>query len=303
MAETPEVITIRASAAAPLTIDVVPALGGSLLAARWRGALITRPLTLALDQMTVSNTTSFAMAPFANRIDSGRFETNGREVIMPINRPAQNVAIHGIARNRSWRIESRAPDRLEVAVDVDASDYPFKFSARQVYSVSADAWTTALEVRNNGSQAMPFGIGHHPFFRRTPRATLQFSARGYFDTDAARNLPTAPSGPADGPMANIHLTAADSIGIDRHYYGWSGPARIEWPEDALALEVSASSTLANAHVYLSPDEESLCIEPVSHVPDVHNHADWRAFGDVTILEPGQTMTGTMTCRVIKLAPD
>jgi aldose 1-epimerase len=281
----------------PLTIAIVPELGGSLLEARWRDTLLTRPTPALTSAITVSNMTSFVMAPFANRIDAGHFVFGGQAIKMPINRANQNVAIHGVARNRAWQVVAQRDDALELSLRVDDPDYPFHFDARQHYQVTSDGWSTLLSVTNRGSKPLPFGLGHHPYFRRAPDTVVNFKARGYFPTDPVRNLPITPSGAADAAQNEVRLEARDSVGLDKHYYGWSGEARVSWPDIGLSLDVLANRSLGNAHLYFSPDEESVCVEPVSHVPDVHNHPEWGSYGGLTVLAPGKTLTGTMRCRV------
>lgn len=284
-----------------LSLAIMPGLGGSLLEARWHDTLLTRPLPASLTAATVSHMTSFVMAPFANRIDAGRFTFEGHPIAVPINRAGQNVAIHGIARNRRWQVvaqlDNTRNDALELALTVDDPSYPFHFSARQHVQVSDAGWSMQLAVTNTGAASMPFGIGHHPYFRRTPDTVVTFQARGHFPTDAVRNLPTAPSGLPDAAQREHRLVAADSIGLDQHFYGWSGPAAIDWPDFGLTLEVSADRTLANAHIYFPPDEASVCVEPVSHVPDVHNHPEWAPYGALTVLRPGESLSGTLRCRI------
>jgi aldose 1-epimerase len=292
-------------AAGRMTIGVAPALGGSLVDARWRDGgrdvLLTRPAKVPLASATASHMTSFVMAPFANRIADGRFPFAGGEIRLPINRPAQRVAIHGIARNRPWDVTARSADALTVRLEFAEADYPYRFVATQRYAVRDDGFAITLEVVNAGDAPLPFGIGHHPYFRRAPDTAVSFTARGWFDVDPHRNLPVAAHGAPDGPALPVTLLASGSDGLDRHYFGWSRAATVRWPDIGLALEVTADAGLPNAHLYFSPEEASVCVEPVSHVPDVVNHPEWRACGDMRVLAPGASLAGTLDCRVTGLA--
>ena len=55
----------------------------------------------------------------------------------------------------------------------------------------------------------------------------------------------------------------------------------------------ASGALTNLHVYVPDDRPVLCVEPVSHVPDVHNRRHLAHYGDLAWLAPGETMRGAM----------
>jgi aldose 1-epimerase len=71
-------------------------------------------------------------------------------------------------------------------------------------------------------------------------------------------------------------------------------ARITWP--GVALRISADGALGAAlQVYAPADRAVLCVEPSSHLPDAPNRpADLAAFGPMTVLAPGQDLTGRIT---------
>jgi aldose 1-epimerase len=56
--------------------------------------------------------------------------------------------------------------------------------------------------------------------------------------------------------------------INNGFAGWTGTARVYWPEHGLQLTVTATPTLGTCIVY-SPSEDApfFCLEPVSHPVD------------------------------------
>jgi aldose 1-epimerase len=80
------------------------------------------------------------------------------------------------------------------------------------------------------------------------------------------------------------------LGLDTHFAGWDGAARIAWP----AAEVSMTATGAlgtNLQVYAPADRAVLCVEPSSHVPDAANRPDLAVHGPMRVLAPGKNLTG------------
>ena len=84
-------------------LSVSPLHGASLTGLTWQAksgeVSILRPCdasTLSIGEP--SPVSCFVMAPFANRIDGGVFTYDGRRHTLAINRPEEDVAIHGLSR-------------------------------------------------------------------------------------------------------------------------------------------------------------------------------------------------------------
>ncbi len=101
-------------------LGVAPDLGGSVthLGWTWDGRaevdLLRPDSAMDIASRNPSRLASFVMVPFTNRIDAGRIplpggSNPGRAVEVPINRPAQNAAIHGFGRLAAWETVERLP--------------------------------------------------------------------------------------------------------------------------------------------------------------------------------------------------
>ena len=91
-------------------LGLAPGLGGSLTHLDWSNEdgqwipLMRRGGAAEVAGGNASRLASFVMVPFTNRIDGGRIPVTGAEAAhVPINRPTQNVAIHGFAREADLR--------------------------------------------------------------------------------------------------------------------------------------------------------------------------------------------------------
>jgi aldose 1-epimerase len=256
--------------------DLVPEDGGGMTLLRVDGRDILVP---APDGSRLGGPFgAFWMIPWANRLDGGRLGDHR----LPVNRPQEQTAIHGLSRDRPWTVEAVAPDRAVLAQAVDAA--PYRYAARLDIGLGPDGLLLDLAVTNAGPVPMPFGAGWHPWFARPPGTRLRFRAT-HRCTHDARGLPVAVE-PADGLDGGVDAF----LGLDTHFPGWDGRATIAWP--GLAVTMTATGALAsNLQVYAPPDRPVLCVEPSSHITDVANRPELVPFGAMRRLAPGGTLTG------------
>lgn len=284
--------------AGPYRVVVDPEGGGAILSAEWRSP--TGEARAMLEPMSASlapfKAGCFAMVPFANRIADARFRFEGRDYAVPLNRPAEAMAIHGFGRENPWHVTEQDDVTLVIEQSFARDANPYRYRARQEIGLSDDGIAISLSVRNDGADTMPFGIGLHPWFPKTPLTTLAFHSRGLMGRDA-RGLPVAP--PRDEPA--FASQAPSPLGpfpwLDGFFEGWEPrAARIVRPEDGIAVEISAKGAFRHLHVYVPDDRPVLCAEPVSHAPDAINRPELGAASAMQALAPGETLAGTMILR-------
>jgi aldose 1-epimerase len=284
-------------------MEVWPALGGALVAAKVRHAgawlHVTPPIEAAsVAQRNILQLGGFVLAPFCNRIDGASFIYEGAPVRLPRNWPADpTVAIHGLAWQRPWKLDVRGEQRLELVQAVDEADVDYRYAARLTYDVTAEVAWQSVSIRNEGERTLPFGLGFHPYFRRTPKATVAFAADGWLEPDARcfplRWRPLTP----DLDTRTGRLVEA-LRGTDATFTGWVRQAALTWPELGATLVLQASKASTTLHVFVPRDERQiLCLEPVSHVVDVHNRRYLATYGDATPLAPGETLQLDMCWRL------
>jgi aldose 1-epimerase len=262
---------------------LLPERGGALAMLAHAGRDVLLPLPTGADPNDYW-AGAFLMLPWSNRLDEGRLPYPGGVHHFPCNRVVERTALHGISREHPWRVEGAAPDRAVLVQDIDEA--PYRYAAR-LEVVLDEAFSLALTVRNRGAENMPFGTGWHPFFVRPTGTTLSFRATGTLARDD-RNLPvaTVPSRGVDG--------GEDAYsGLDTHYTGWDGEARLSLADAAFTLRAEEAWS-RNLQVFAPHGAPVICVEPVSHVPDVVNRPSFIPFGDMRHLAPGESMTGRVS---------
>ena len=256
---------------------LLPEDGGGLAALRFRGRDVLVP---APDGARLGGPFgAFWMIPWANRMDGGRIGPHR----VPVNRPEDDTAIHGLSRDLPWQVESAGPGWAVLVQHVAAG--PYRYAARLSVGAGPSGFGMALEVANAGVTAMPFGIGWHPWFPRTEGVWLAFRAARRLAHDP-RGLPLAAEA-CDG-IAGGEQTL---LCLDTHFTGWDGLARIAWP--GLDLAMTATGALAaGLQVYAPPGPAVLCVEPSSHLPDAPNRpAALAGLGPMRVLGTGEILTG------------
>ncbi|MDE1991105.1 MAG: hypothetical protein KGI75_01315 [Rhizobiaceae bacterium] len=244
----------------------------------------------------------FIMAPFTNRIADGTFLFEGERISFPVNQPAQGNAIHGLARERPWEIVEQGPESLTTIDRCRDDGSGYTYDLTQTIRLDHQGASFELSVVNCGPAPRPFGLGYHPWFVRSPAARLAFHAETKFRHDS-RGLPEAPRGIGEG--CDFAGPAGQPVpsSLHAHYAGWAPRnAELLLPTSGLAILMSAGGALTNLQIYAPEGRETICIEPVSHIPDIHNRPELARYGDITVLKPGERLVGSMTIAATKLTP-
>jgi aldose 1-epimerase len=235
---------------------------------------------------------AFPLVPFSNRIRGGRFSFQGRDVVLPLNRPPECHAIHGQGWQAAWtpREVSTTSALLELRHAPDA--WPWAYRVTQRFTLTPADLTVELALRNESDAPMPAGLGWHPYFLRTPQTTLTAPVERIWLTDAEM-LPTVL---ATSPVT-ARLSAGvpiDAVPLDNGFTGWSGRAVIEWPERGARLVMTAEPPLDFLTVFIPPSLPFFCVEPVSHATNALNLVGSAADVGRRTLAPGATLRASVT---------
>jgi aldose 1-epimerase len=288
-----DVITLRADG---FGLRLAPEAGG-MVTRYWleRGRVWEwlRPASeMALSRRDGYEAAAFPLVPFSNRIRGGRFSFEGRDVVLPMNRPPERHAIHGQAWQASWtaREVSAASALLEFHHAPDAWSWAYR--ATQRFTLSPLGLIVELALHNESDMPMPAGLGWHPYFVRTPRTTLTAPVDRIWLTDAEMLPIELASSPVTARLAAG--VTIDSVSLDNGFTGWSRRAVIDWPELDARLVVTAEPPLDFLTVFIPPSLPFFCVEPVSHATDALNLSGPAAEVGRRPLAPGATLRASIT---------
>lgn len=235
----------------------------------------------------------FPLVPFSNRIRRGRFEFQGRQVTLPLNRSDMPHTIHGHGWQAAWTVSDRSADALTLEYVHAADAWPYPYRARQHFRLTDAALSITLEVENTGSEAMPGGLGLHPYFNRRDGARVAAAVHGVWLTDDEVMPTELASVPTDWRLSEG--LDVDAVALDNGFTGWTGHARIDWPASRQALTIEADAAFRFLVVFTPPGADFFCVEPVSHCTDAFNMgAAGRNDTGMAALSPGESLSGTVT---------
>jgi aldose 1-epimerase len=272
-----------------------PALGGSVLrfdvVANGQMEPIFRPSPADADH--VLQTASFPVVPFANRVRGGRFVFGGREIRLAPNMGGETYPLHGQGWRARWRVDKAGPARAELSYTHVPGEWPWRYLARQVFSLSAAALEIVLTCRNMSETDMPCGLGQHPYFPCNDATVLDLKVAGAWTVDS-EVLPVVRV-PAAGRY-DLTQRRICGAGLDNGFDGWNGRAEIAWPDRGLACGIRSDGT--RFQVY-APEAGGFFVgEPVSNQNAALNlpESEWGAAG-IVVLKPGALMRFTSVFEV------
>jgi len=147
-----------------------------------------------------------------------------------------------------------------------------------------------LELENLAGEAMPAGLGWHPYF---PRGDAMLSANVSCIWVADEGMiPDRIA--ALGPGTDLRIpVSVNDLHLDNAFVAQPADASIAWPASGLSLTIQSSAELGHMVVYVPPGQDFFCVEPVSHAPDAINSVYGTEVTGLRILEPGKTMSATI----------
>ena len=265
------------------------------------------------------------LLPFANRIqgtlspDGKTIETKieGKEISLPGNWHGKNPgapvhAMHGlIFASRFEDVKHHdGPSASTVSAVLHAGDFnghwPSKTNVSIRMSLSSQVMDLAVTTKNMGKEALPMGIGFHPYFnfpsgdREQGRlhipADERATANNYDDVFPTGQVVTVKGTPFD--FTSPQGKALGTMFMDDCFTdikrSTDGAAHIEIidPKAHYGLRIVAISPQIKAiQVYAPPDKSYVAVEPQFNLADPFNKAVWddRDTGMVS-LKPGESVT-------------
>ena len=291
--ELPSIVTLRSGA---LKVDMAPSIGGAI-AGFWRGgiALMRETPEDALRNGLVRQTSSYPLIPYSNRIAHGRFSFEGVEHRLALNFGDHPHSIHGNAWQKPWQVAEASETHCRLSflhrpVGDDARGWPFAYRAEQNFALSPEGLGITLLVENLDEDAMPAGLGLHPFFPRRPGVRLKFSAANVYRTGQDSLPGECVPVPAEWDYRVIRDLGEP--GLDNCFEGWDGDAEILFEQDKIMLRLEADPVFGHLVVYVPTGRDFFAVEPVTHLNDAINRPDLLGHG-LHVLQPREQLSGTV----------
>ena len=275
-------------------VEISPELGGAILAYEARVHDEFLPIFKNSSQASsVSESCSFPLVPYSNRIRNGRFNWQGEEVTLPLNHLPEKHSIHGHGWQRPWQVVEQSETSLTLQYQHIADEWPFTYTSQQIFTLEGSSLTVELLLMNTSKKTMPAGLGLHPYFSLTDNTRLSCTVEQMWAVDH-ETMPTTLVNPPKTLNNAEGLLVKDS-NLDNAFTGFAGAATVYWPEWQAKASITTSSSCQFMVLYSPNNENFFCFEPVSHITDAINLAA-KGVSDTgaKALAPNETMTVAMT---------
>ena len=275
-----------------LRLVLMPDLGGSVRTFACNGRNLLFPAADA--PATPLETAAFPLFPFSGRIRDGRFAWNGRQVQLAPNFPPEPHAIHGQAWQAGWQVDSLGPDSVRLSYRHRPDRWPWAYNAVQTFDLLDNGLQLRLDLQNLSDEAMPAGLGWHPYFPREG-ASLSANVSAVWTAESSM-IPNrkSPLGP------DTDLSAARPVRglrLDNAFAASPADAEIAWQPGGPTVSIRSSPELTHLVVFVPEGERFFCVEPVSHAPDAVNADAGPEVTGLRSLAPGETLTARIVLRI------
>jgi aldose 1-epimerase len=222
---------------------------------------------------------SYPMAPWCNRVEPGQSSLAGHELDLPVNF-RDGTSIHGQVSQAPWRHVEDGTFRIRAGGD----GWPWPYEVEQRFSVEGDVLRLDLDLTNLGDDAMPAGIGFHPWWVKP--LEVAFAAERVHRS----NLATDPEPvPVDGPWDRRELALMpddlDATWVDIG----EPPIRLAWPAASLAATITFDAPTRFVTAASPSEIDAVAVEPQTHAPAAIRRFQDGEPGGLRLLDPGETL--------------
>lgn len=276
-------------------LELAPHLGGSVVRYVHAGTPVLRSAAWDHPRVPIPfGMAAFPLLPFCGRIAGGRFRFDGRQVVLPPNLSPEPHAIHGESWLAPWTAEAVGERTVRLVHEHASGGWPWPYRATQTFELQQGGLLITITLTNKGDQAMPAGLGWHPYFPRGD-AQLQADVSAMWPSGDDK-IPVEPRAVA-GEHDLRAMRGVAQLDLDDAFSAGPAGSVIRWPSRKLTVRMTVTATLGHLVVFAPQGQDFFCVEPISHSPNAVNSP---LPGDVTglrILEPRETLSAQITLAV------
>lgn len=270
-----------------LLLEVLPQLAGGIARFDWLDGEQAEPVFRAraadADDAEPNSLACYTMVPWSNRIGHGQFQFDGQTFTVPRTRDNERYPIHGHGAFAPWQVVAQDATSVSVSQTYTGPG-PFAYHAVQTYTLDGPRLRIHVSVTNQSPTTLPFGLGLHPFFPRSPDVLLHAPAQAMWQA-AEDDLPLSLQ-PVSGEYDyRLPRALPETTRINHAFTGAQGVITVFWPRRELHVEL-----MCDSHYYVlytPPGRDYFCVEPADHPVNALNLPD--GLHGLTVLKQGETL--------------
>ena len=268
---------------------VLPDFGGNLndlVLARANGSLlsvIAGYRTTPEAQQNVGYLSS-KLIPFPNRLRDGAYTLDDTHYQLPITRPQEGHAIHGLWHSTPYKVtkikanDQKAVVCLELQYKGTEAGYPFSCRVQLKYKLTDSGLRCTTEVTNTGKNKMPFGDGWHPYFKLDSETIDDLEMTVPPVRFLATNNRSVPTGEMVSFLDFFQGASLDSTKLDHGFKLLQNNGKastiLRNPLTNTALEIwqeAGEGEYDYLQIYTPNDRKTIAIEPMTCAADAFNN--------------------------------
>lgn len=235
----------------------------------------------------------FPLVPLGNRVEGNGFEMHQKHYHFEPN-TEEPFYIHGDGWLGRWKVEAKSETGITLSFgQQQPGQSPHVYRAAQSITLDGATLRMELSVQNCGAEALPFGIGFHPYFLRGAGTKVSAPAASWW-TEGTDYLPKVREPvPATVDFSQLHELPGRRL--NNCFEGWTGEGSIFWPEIGLGVKIAADPIFSRYMLYAPQEDRTFfCLEPMTHTPNALATA---GPDGLHVLAPGGSLSGGFSISV------
>ena len=230
------------------------------------------------------------MVPFANRAFGGVLRDREQTYDLPLNNPNERGTIHGFGWQNAWQVANKTIRSISLTHDLPpGSGGPYSYRAQMDIEILDGAARFSMKVENTGDEALPFGMGFHPWFPRMRSTKVFINAKEAVTLSDGKTPASRTSVPVDisldgsAPLPRDKEIALSLLDVTS--------ARIIDFVPGFAVDITSSDNLKHPVLWSPANAPFVCFEPQSHCIGAPTNAELHAHTPMVRLNKGETIEG------------
>lgn len=221
----------------------------------------------------------FVMAPWCNRVDARPTRVGDRLVDLRSNFP-DGTAIHGQVQALPWEVTPDGSLRVEAGGDA----WPWRYAVTLQVTVTGPHLSLAYALTNRTSEAMPAGIGIHPWFLRPLEVAVPADVV-FVSNDASLPEPERVSGAFDLRVLRPMPPDLDGTWVRRD----DQAVTLRWPDVGITAVLQAGPSAGYLCAASPSHFNAVAVEPQTQAPNGLRRLRHREAGGLRWLAPGASL--------------
>lgn len=216
---------------------------------------------------------SALLIPFPNRVDKGKYNFEGRNYHLPINKKDEGHAIHGLVYDKPFKLVNTHIAKSSVSgsffYKIDSAQYegyPFDLAILITFTLTSNQFAISISTTNSGDYVLPYGVGWHPYLKankKIDKSTISIPGRDILEIDKKNIM--IPTGkiirfqPFNNTLIGGKIFDTCFANLTSHSTQFEN------------ISIFQDSTMQYLQIYTPADRHSIAIEPMSCAPNAFNN--------------------------------